>query len=164
MEALQVTDQHRWLHKFLGDWQYEATCPGGPDGGEMSFKGTEHVRMIGDAWIHGVGKTEVGGEEHEMLITVGYDTRKNKYVGSWTGSMMTHLFVYEGWVEEDGRTLVLESTGPSMMDPTKDCTYRDITEFKTDDHRAFRSEMLGDDGKWTQIMSFDMYRVGTKNS
>lgn len=160
MVEVIVSDEHRWLNKFLGDWTFDGRCPMGPGQDEMEFKGTEHVRKIGDVWIQGEGtSTMPDGTPSTMVMTVGYDERKGKIVGTWTGSMMTHMFVYEGWIEDDKRTLVLESVGPCMMDPTKDRTYRDITEFKTDDHRAFRSEMRNDDGTWTKMMGIDMYRV-----
>jgi len=162
MDKLEITPEHRWLHKFLGDWEYEGSFPGGPGNEGFSFKGSEHVRAVGDAWIQGEGSNDMGGENCTMIITLGYDTRRKAYVGTWIGSMMDHMFQYEGRVEPDGRTMVLESTGPCMMDPTKERKYRDITEFKTDDHRAFRAEMLGDDGTWSPMMSFDMYRVGSK--
>jgi hypothetical protein len=38
-------------------------------------------------------------------------------------------------------------------------TYRDITEFKSDDHRIFRSAMQGEDGQWKEFMKADYRRV-----
>lgn len=161
MEQTEITKEHQWLQKFVGEWKYEGRCPGGPDGSEVEFSGSERIEEVGGVWIHIVGEGDMAGTQISTRMTVGYDTRAKNYVGTWIGSMMTHQFVYKGWVEEDGRTLVLESSGPGMSDPNEDCTYRDINEFKSDDHRAFRSEMLNEDGSWTQIMSIDLFRVAS---
>ena len=31
--------------------------------------------------------------------------------------------------------------------------YQDVIEFKSDDHSALKSRMLGDDGKWYEFMT-----------
>jgi uncharacterized protein DUF1579 len=36
--------------------------------------------------------------------------------------------------------------------------YRDVIEFKSDDHRVLTSHMLGDDGEWRQFMAADYRR------
>ena len=63
-----------------------------------------------------------------MLITLGFDPAKKKYVGSWVGSMMPQLWTYEGALDPTGRILALESQGPSFEDPTKTSLYRDTIE------------------------------------
>lgn len=151
--------EHEWLKRFVGKWRYESECPAEPGGPPVKFDGTETVRAVGDLWVVGESKGEMpGGEEATMIMTVGFNIAAQKYVGMWIGSMMTHMWVYSGWLEGDN-TLVLEAEGPRFDDPSKKTKYRDITVFKTPDHRAFRSEVLGEDGKWTQLMSMDFYRV-----
>jgi hypothetical protein len=36
--------------------------------------------------------------------------------------------------------------------------YKDVIEFKSDDHRALTSPMLGDDGQWRQFMTANYRR------
>lgn len=145
--------EHHWLKRFLGEWTYEHQCVMEPGAEPLKFSGRESVRAIGDLWIQGHAKGEMpGGSEGIMCITVGFDPGRGRFVGSWVGSMMTHMWVYEGWLEGDD-TLVLEATGPRFDDPTKSTKYRDITEFKGADERAFRAQMLQDDGSWTQMMT-----------
>lgn len=152
--------EHQWLQKFVGEWTYEGRCTMGPDQPEMTFSGKEKVRAIGDLWVHGESTGAMpGGGTATMLLTVGYDIAKGRFVGTWAGSMMSNLFVYDGWIEQDGKTLVLETKGACPMMPGEMRTFRDITEFKSDDHRAFRAEMKNDDGSWTRLMSMDMHRV-----
>lgn len=151
--------EHLWLRKFIGEWAFESDCNMGPDQPPGKFTGTESVRAIGDLWIVGESTGEMpGGGTATMLLTVGFDPARGKYVGSWIGSMMAMQWVYEGWVE--GNTLTLQATGPNMCSPSGGtATFQDITEFKSDDHRAFSSRMKGDDGNWNTFMTANYRRV-----
>lgn len=160
MQQPERTAEHQWLKKFLGDWAYDARCPTGHGDEQFELKGTEHVRAIGGGWIHAKGRaTMPDGSPMVTINLIGYNPATGRFVGSWIGSMMHHMFVYDGWIEEDGRTLVLETTGPGISDPSRQCRYRDITEFVGPDHRAFRTEILDDEGNWTKFMSLDLRRA-----
>ena len=74
-------------------------------------------------------------------------------VGSWIGSMMTHSWVYDGEIDAGGNVLTLYADGPSFTDPATTAKYRDMIEFKSDDHRVLTASVLGDDGKWTTFMT-----------
>jgi len=154
--------QHQWLQKLRGDWTSEATCAMGPDQPDqnMTMRGTESVKGIGDLWIVCEGKGEMpGGGEANMRLTLGYDPAKKKFIGSWVGSMMTHMWVYEGELDAAGKVLTLNTTGPSMTEPGKMEQYRETIELKTNDHRVFSSSMKGLDGKWATFMTCHYRRV-----
>lgn len=150
--------EHQWLQKFVGEWTYECEASMGPDQPPGMFTGTESVRSIGGLWVMGEGRGEMpGGGQMTAILTVGYDPAKKKYVGSWIGSMMMNMWVYEGDVDAAGKVLTLNTEGPTM---TADCKpdgrmskYRDVTEFKSNDHRVLTSWMQGEDGKWVSIMT-----------
>jgi hypothetical protein len=72
--------------------------------------------------------------------------------------MMHNLWVYEGALDATGKILTLNTEGPNMAVEGKTSKYKDVIEFKTDDHRVLTSHMLGDDGKWTQIMTANYRR------
>lgn len=36
--------------------------------------------------------------------------------------------------------------------------YKDVIAIKSDDHRVLTSHMLGDDGKWNQLVTVNYYR------
>jgi hypothetical protein len=74
-----------------------------------------------------------------------YDPQKKRYVGTWIGSMMTHLWVYDGTL--DPTELTLEAASPNMVAEGKLAQYKDLIEFKSDDPRVLTSQMLGDDGQ-----------------
>jgi hypothetical protein len=74
-------------------------------------------------------------------------------VGTWIGSMMTHLWVYDGALDGAERVLALESDGPSMAGDGSMARYRDAIEVGSDDHRILTSSVRGDDGTWRPFMT-----------
>jgi hypothetical protein len=116
--------------------------------------GTESVRSLGGLWILAEGQGEMpGGTPATMLMTLGYDPQKKRFLGTWVGSMMTHLWVYDGVLDAAERVLALESDGPSMAGDGRLARYRDAIELKSDDHRVLTSSVLGDNGEWQQFMT-----------
>jgi hypothetical protein len=93
-----------------------------------------------------------GGGAATTLMTVGYDPRTGRYVGTWIGSMMAHLWIYDGELDAAGRILTLEAEGPHMTVEGKLARYRDAIELEGADRRLLRSRMLGDDGEWREFM------------
>jgi len=41
------------------------------------------------------------------MMTLGYDPQKKRYLGTWIGSMMSHLWVYEVELDASGSVLTL---------------------------------------------------------
>lgn len=146
--------EHEWLQKLVGEWSFEVESAGEPGQPQEKHRGTESVKSLGGLWIVGEGQGDMpGGGTAKMMITLGFDPQRKRFVGTWVGSMMTHLWVYEGELDAAKRVLTLNSEGPSFSDPTKLAKYQDIIEVKSDDHRTLSSRVLGDDGKWTQFMT-----------
>jgi hypothetical protein len=143
--------EHEWLQKFVGEWTTEAEMAG-PAPSEKC-RGSEVVRSLGGLWVVCEGQGEMpGGGPATMLMTLGYDPDKKRYIGTWVGSMMNTLWLYDGSLDAAEKILTLNAEGPSFTDPTKTAKYQDIIEFKSDDHRTLTSRTLGDDGTWTQFM------------
>jgi hypothetical protein len=151
-------EEHNWLQKFVGDWTYEAESqePGQPS---QKSTGTETVRSLGGLWTVGEGQGEMpGGGAATMIMTLGYDPRRQRFVGTWIGSMMAHLWVYEGRLDRATSTLTLESDGPGMAGDGTLARYRDVIEFRGNDHRVLTSHVLSDDGEWHRFMTADYRR------
>jgi hypothetical protein len=131
----------------------------GPDQPAMKSNGSESVRSLGGLWIIAEGEGEMpGGGAATMVMTLGYDPRKKHYVGTWIGSMMTHLWVYDGTLDATGNVLTLNAEGPHMAIEGKMAQYKDVIEFKSKDHRVLSSHMLGDDGEWHGFMTANYRR------
>jgi hypothetical protein len=151
--------EHKWLQRLVGEWTYESEMVMEPGKPPEKSGGTERVRSLGGLWIVAEGQGEMpSGGPATMLMTLGYDPQTKRFVGTWVGSMMTHLWVYDGALDAAERVLALESDGPSMADDGKTARYRDALELKSDDHRTLISSVRGDDGKWKQFMTVNYRR------
>lgn len=146
--------EHAWLQKLVGEWFYEGEAVMAPGLPPMTSRGTECVSPVGDLWVVGNGQGECpGGGPATTVLTIGFDPRTGRFVGTWIGSMMSHLWVYDGSLDADGTVLTLEAEGPAFTGDGRMAKYRDITELKSADHRVLTSEVLGDDGQWTRFMT-----------
>ncbi|HYO08395.1 MAG TPA: DUF1579 domain-containing protein [Tepidisphaeraceae bacterium] len=156
----EPTREHRWLQKLVGNWTYEHRASMGPDKPLETFRGTETVRPIGDLWIVCDGSGAMpDGDTATMVLTLGFDPQKRRFVGTWIGSMMTHLWHYEGSLDASGNVLVLESEGPSFSPEGGTARYRDSIDLRSDEHRLFSSSVLGPDGAWTTFMNAEYRRA-----
>lgn len=146
--------EHEWLQKLVGNWASEMECVMGPDQPPMKSKGTESVRSVGGLWTLGEGSGEMpDGGKMTSFMTLGYDPQKQRFVGTFVASMMTHMWVYEGTLDAAGKVLTLDTEGPVFGAEGKMTKYKDIITFIDDDHRTLTSRILGDDGKWTEFMT-----------
>jgi hypothetical protein len=149
--------EHRWLEQLVGEWtmEGEALEPGQPP---HKSTGTESVRSL-TLWIIGEGHHDMPGVGvGTSFLTLGYDPLRKKFVGSWVGSMMTNLWVYEGTLDASGKVLTLDCEAPGMESPTTTGHFQDIHEIVSPDHRILRSQVLGKDGKWVQFLTANYHR------
>lgn len=145
--------EHTWLQNFVGEWVTDVEVTMVPGQPSMKGKGTERTRMLGGFWIVAEGTGEMPGMgTMNSILTLGYDPQKKKYVGTWVDSMMSYLWKYEGTLDPTGKILKLETEGPCPTKPGLS-KFKEVTEFKSKDHRVFTSSILGDDGKWTTMVT-----------
>ena len=154
MNAAQPEESHRWLKQLVGDWIIE-----GGHGEGCSPSGTEHVRMLGDLWL--VGESEMtmpDGGTGRAMITIGYDPQSKRFVGTWVGTMMTKMWIYDGELDPTGRILSLYAEGPTWdeqgnFSSTEKTLYRDAIELKPDGTRIFTGSSRQKDGSWKTFMT-----------
>jgi hypothetical protein len=91
------------------------------------------------------------GSPATTILTLGYDPDKRRFAGTWIGSMMTYLWVYDGELDSAGRVLTLNCEGPGMEGGT--AKYRDVHEIVDDGHRVMTSHLQQADGSWVQFMT-----------
>lgn len=146
--------EHNWLQKLVGEWTSEAEAIMGPDKPPEKFVGTDSVRSVGQVWVMCEGRGEMpGGGIATTVMTLGYDPARKRFVGTFIGSMMTHMWVYDGALDAAGKVLTLDTEGPHFGAEGKMAKYKDAIELVSDDHRILTSHMLGDDGTWHQFMT-----------
>lgn len=154
MQMPGPTDEHRWLHRLVGDWTVtSAIVPeGSPDW-------TEHVRSLGGLWVVAEGRGGMpDGSKATTVMTLGYDPRRGMFVGNWVGSMMTHMWVYEGRLDAARNELTLDCEGEDFEAPGRIARYQDVITFKGDDHRLLTARMQAADGTWKQLMQAEYRR------
>ncbi|NCJ07897.1 DUF1579 domain-containing protein [Synechococcales cyanobacterium C] len=156
VETLQK--EHQWLQQLVGEWIYEVEANMGSDQPIEKSTGTEQVKSLGGFWVVAEGQGEMCGSLATTIMTLGYDPHKQHYVGTWIGSMMSHLWIYAGELDPTGQVLTLNSEGPAMSGDGKMAQYKDVIEFKSPDHRVLTSHCLGDDGQWHQFMTANYHR------
>ena len=156
---VELTDQHRWLEQLAGEWSVTGECSMGPDQPPMTTEMRESARTMQGAWLlaEGSGDTPDGGSM-TSLLQLGYDPARGKFVGTFTASMMTHLWVYEGSLDASGKILTLDTVGPVFGGPEFGAPgtlakYQDIIEIEDADHRVMRSRLQAPDGQWHPVMT-----------
>ena len=153
--------EHEWLQQLVGEWIWESDLPAQPGKEVETHRGTESVRSLGGVWIvaEGRGNTPIGTES-TSVITLGYSAGKNKYVGTFVASMMTELWIYEGFIDRDDNALVLDTEGPSFTEPSKRAKYKDTIRIIDRDNRVMTSSYQGESGAWHEFMTLRYRRAG----
>lgn len=156
MKKAEPQKEHEWLQVFVGEWTHEADTAAEP--GASCSSGapwTETVRSLHGVWVVFEGQGEMpGGGAATTIMTLGYDPQKQRYVGTWIGSMMTHLWVYEGTLDPTGKVLTLETEGPDFSGGSgKMAKYKDMIRLESNDHRVLTSHVQGEDGEWREFMT-----------
>lgn len=147
------TPEHQWLQQFVGEWDAETEAFMEPGQPAVHTKGTEKTESLGGFWTTSEISSTMMDMPFKGLMTLGYDTEKKKYVGTWVDSMTGQLWKYEGFVAPGSNALTLESEGACPMRPGKLTKFREVIELKDKDHKVFSSSMLGEDGKWMTMMT-----------
>jgi hypothetical protein len=147
------TPEHVWLQQFVGEWESETEAMMEPGKPPVKAKGTETIRPLGGFWTISEVKSTMMDMPFSGNLTLGYDTDKKKYVGTWVDSMTGHLWEYEGNLDATGKTLTLESEGVCPMRPGKMSKFKETIQVVNDDHKVFSSAIQGEDGKWVTMMT-----------
>lgn len=151
--------EHEWLQKLVGEWVYESEAIMGADQPPVKATGTETVKSLGGFWVLAEGEGEMPGcGAATTVMTIGYNPEKQRFVGTWVGSMMSYLWLYDGELDASETVLTLNNEGPSMSGDGKMAKYKDVIELKDNNHRVMTSHALGEDGQWHQFMTVNYQR------
>tara|TARA_R110002095_G_scaffold201208_2_gene181928 strand:- start:6199 stop:6678 length:480 start_codon:yes stop_codon:yes gene_type:complete len=151
--------EHAWLESFIGNWSIETECQMGPDQPSHKSSGQATCRSLEGMWllIESTGTTPES-EAWSMLMTVGYDPAQSSYVGTFVGSMMTHLWTYQGSLDQTGKKLILNTEGPQFSGEGM-ARYQDSLELINQDHWILSSQMQTETGEWNQFMTSHHRRI-----
>lgn len=154
--------EHLWLQRMVGNWTCECEATMEPGKPPTKWKGTESVRSLGGVWVLVEGQQNEENNDScngTTIMTLGYDPQKKRFVGTFIGSMMANMWLYDGNLDAAEKVLTLDTEGPSMSGDGKLAKYRDVIEFKGDNDRRMTSEMLAEDGNWHKFMTATYQRV-----
>lgn len=153
------TKEHHFFKEMIGEWTFEHNCEPTGDQASTSTTGKAIAKSLGGLWliIECEGDAEPMGRWSSQF-TLGYDPHQQRYQGIFVGSMMSHLWLYQGQLDDSGKRLVLDVSGPQMSGDGM-ANYQDIFEVVNRDYWILRSRIQGDDGTWTQFMEGHHRRI-----
>jgi hypothetical protein len=148
MQPAKALEEDRFLEKLVGVWNVTSDDMGGGQ------QWTEIVRSLHGTWVvaEGNGQMPDGSGAATTVLTLGYSPSKGRYIGTWIGSMMDHMWIYDGEVSPDGRVLSLHTRGPDCQGGSGEQDYREQIAFIDDDNRTFTSFVKQADGSWHRLM------------
>jgi Protein of unknown function (DUF1579) len=154
MQVERPTKEHAWLERFVGEWAYEHEAVVEPGKPSETFRGTESVRSLGGIWIMCEGRGAMpDGTPSVTIMTLGYDPTRSRFVGTFIGTMMQQMWIYEGTLNPEGTVLTLETEGPSFSGDGTTAKYIDTIEWKSADHRMLTSSYQEATGNYRQFMT-----------
>lgn len=148
------TAQHRWLQQLVGDWTFTNEASMGPDQPPIKSSGTEHVRALGDLWVlfEAAGSMPGVDATHNSIITLGFDPKRDRFVGTFVVSIMDMMWVYEGTLDATETKLTLATDGPSFSGDGSTVRYHDTITLLSPDQRTLTSAAQQPDGQWSEFM------------
>lgn len=149
---------HGWLKQLAGEWHGSCEMVMEPGKPSVRYESTEKFRMLGEFWAVGESSGNMGGQPMASIMTLGYDSGRKKYVGTWVDSMTSHLWHYEGSLDATQMTLTLDTEGPDFRSPGKTAKYRDVIQLEGNDRKTLRSQTPSADGTWTTFMTVSYQR------
>lgn len=156
-EMPKAQKEHEWLAQLVGEWDTEAEMVMEPGKPPMKSKGTESGRKFGDFWVILEHKSDMMGQPFSGILTLGYNTEKKAYVGTWVDTMGGVMWQYTGSVDATGKILTLNSEGQCPMQPGKLVKFRETITITGPDEKLFTSEMEIE-GAWTKVLSVKYMR------
>ncbi len=90
-------------------------------------------------------------------MTLGYDPKSKKYIGTWVDSVGDYMWHYTGTVEDKKLTLMSEGPCP-LKPPGTMAKFKETLELKDKDHKVFTSSLQEDDGSWIKMLTINYRR------
>lgn len=156
-----ASPEHQWLLSLVGEWEGTSSDVGEAQPGAEPVQWTfaEVIKPVGELWVVSEGSSKGGEQSFASRFTLGFDTTKRSFVGSWVDSMQTTQWTYTGELDAARNVLSLYAEGPSMTTPGETSTYRDQLQLVDADHKRMISAIQNDDGEWQTYMTVEFVRT-----
>ncbi len=156
-ELPQPNEIHKAIVASAGEWEGTLTMWMAPDAPPMTVPAKESISAIGAYWIQSRFTCDFMGMPFLGTGCVGFDTTKDKVVGTWIDNMTTHLAVMEGEVDLATGKGVMRYMAPDPM--TGALVPHRIESVDTADTRT--STFYIGEGAGTKSMVIEMKRAGS---
>lgn len=150
---------HDALRQFAGEWTVAGEIVPASGQAPIPWLGTEQASIVGGFWLTSRMESSMTGMHVTGLTTIGYDPGSGTYVGTYVSSLDSILWSYTGKMDASGHRLVLETVGPSVLDPATTTTYRETLELIDENRKAFTSSAIDDKGRWVRLVTLEYQRV-----
>lgn len=151
-------EQHAWLQQFVGEWNTNTNTYMEPGKPPIQSKGSETIRPLGGFWTISEIKGSMMDQPFLGNLTLGYDTTKQKYVGTWIDNISGRMQQYEGAVDPSGKQMVLEGEGACPMQPGQRMKFKEVIEVKDKDSTLHTSSVQLEGGQWITVMTNEAHR------
>lgn len=155
----ELSSQQKWLKQLVGEWDVKFKIHMEPGQPPMESAGTDSVRALGDNWIVAEMKSSMMGTPYSGILSLGYDSQRKRFNGTWIDSFGGHMWVYKGTLNDAGDTLTLETEGPSIQGLDKTARYKEVIRITGEDSRTFTSSTETEDGEWLTIVTIEYRRT-----
>jgi hypothetical protein len=157
-EMPEVTEHHKRILSGVGDWEGTITMfiPGMPS---EPMPAQEKVEACGPYWTTSTFTSDMGGMEFMGKSSLGYDSDKKQYVGTWIDSTTTNLTVMSGEFDAKKNMLITRWKGPNWTGDGAMVDFRNETVVRAD---ASVSTFYAGDGEGTKHMEIKLKRKAAK--
>lgn len=105
MKYMTPGPEHKYLEKFVGEWEGETTVWMAPGAPPTKSKASSSAKMImGGRYLLSKYKGAMGGMPFNGMSIVAYDNHLKKFVSTWCDSMSTGVFYSKGERKGNVRT------------------------------------------------------------
>ena len=130
-DAVQPTEEHKFLAESVGEWAVKIEMPQGDMDGVAKYK-----MAHGGLWLTSELEMDMPQGKFTGQGLDTYDVAKKKFVGVWVDSMTTSPLVVEGTLSADRKTLTMQGKGPGSDGQPTD--YKMVTTYKDKDTHVFQ--------------------------
>jgi hypothetical protein len=155
-EMPQPNEMHKAIVATAGEWEGTLTSWMAPGVPPMTVPAQESITAIGGFWIQSRFTCDFMGMPYLGTGCVGYDTTKNKFVGTWIDNMSSYLAIMEGEHDPATGKGVMRYMAPDPM--SGNLVPHRIESVDTADART--STFYMGEGAGTKTMVIEMKRKG----
>jgi Protein of unknown function (DUF1579) len=115
----------------------------GPDQPLMKSAGKQSTLSLGSLWtLAEMESVGADGQSMRSVITLGFDPTKQRFIGTFVASCLTHLWPYDGLLDADRKVLTLDSEVPNFASDGTLAKYQDIVEIVNKNRHPLYSRFL----------------------